>query len=149
MTSAELDNLVRIGKLKREPASARELEGLRNSALARLADSQKAYADKGEGAVAEKGDVITIDFKGTLNLSHLGNINLVVAGEYYGHLNTASPAHIQSLAVGGSVNAGSSISAQQIDDLHGRFVKPMGGGPSKARAAGGVALRTSAPSEVA
>lgn len=39
MTSAELDNLVRIGKLKREPASARELQGLRQSALARLADS--------------------------------------------------------------------------------------------------------------
>lgn len=41
MTSAELDNLVRIGKLKREPASARELQGLRNSALARLADSDR------------------------------------------------------------------------------------------------------------
>jgi hypothetical protein len=39
MTSAELENLVRIGKLKREPASARELEGLRQSALVRLADS--------------------------------------------------------------------------------------------------------------
>lgn len=39
MTSAELDNLVRIGKLKREPVSARELQGLRQSALARLADS--------------------------------------------------------------------------------------------------------------
>lgn len=39
MTSAELDNLVRIGKLKREPPSARELQGLRESALARLADS--------------------------------------------------------------------------------------------------------------
>lgn len=39
MTSAELDNLVRIGKLKREPSSARELRGLRDSAQSRLADA--------------------------------------------------------------------------------------------------------------
>lgn len=39
MTSAELDNLVRIGKLKREPASKRELQGLRDSARSRLADA--------------------------------------------------------------------------------------------------------------
>jgi trigger factor len=38
-----------------------------DEALNRLADSQKIYSDKGEGAVAEKGDVITIDFKGTMN----------------------------------------------------------------------------------
>ncbi len=38
--------------------------------------------------------------------------------------------------------------AEQIDDLHGRYVKPMTGGPSKARAAGGVTLRTS-PTAVA
>ncbi|QOW23659.1 hypothetical protein [Lysobacter sp. H23M47] len=40
MTSAELDNLVRIGKLKREPASKRELRGLQESALSRLADAE-------------------------------------------------------------------------------------------------------------
>jgi hypothetical protein len=57
------------------------------------------------------------DFNGTLNLSHLAGIDLNVAGEFYGHLNTASPAHINSLTVGGSVNVGSSISAQQIDNL--------------------------------
>lgn len=34
--------------------------------------------------------------------------------------------------------------AEQIDALHGRYVKPMTGAPSKARAAGGVALRTAA-----
>ena len=39
MTSAELDNLVRIGKLKREPPSARELKGLLDSARARLDDA--------------------------------------------------------------------------------------------------------------
>ncbi len=42
MSSAELDNLVRIGKLKREPASPRELQGLRESAVARLADASQA-----------------------------------------------------------------------------------------------------------
>ena len=40
-----------------------------------------------------------------------------MAGEFYGNLNTASPAHIQSLTVGGSVDTHSSISAQQIDSL--------------------------------
>lgn len=39
MTSAELDNLVRIGKLKPEPPSARELKGLLDSARARLDDA--------------------------------------------------------------------------------------------------------------
>lgn len=42
MTSAELDNLVRIGKLKREPPSAREQQGLLDSALARLTDAWQA-----------------------------------------------------------------------------------------------------------
>ena len=39
MPSTELDNLVRIGKLKVEPPSARELAGLLESARARLADA--------------------------------------------------------------------------------------------------------------
>jgi hypothetical protein len=39
MSSAELDNLVRIGKLKSEPPSPHELKGLRNSAVSRLADA--------------------------------------------------------------------------------------------------------------
>jgi hypothetical protein len=42
MTSAELDNLVRIGKLKREPPVARELQGLLASARERLADADNA-----------------------------------------------------------------------------------------------------------
>lgn len=37
----------------------------------------------------------------------------------------------------------------QIDALHGRYVKPMAAGPSKTRAAGGVALRTAAAGEAA
>jgi hypothetical protein len=39
MPSAELDNLVRIGRLKREPPSEREQKGLLESADARLADA--------------------------------------------------------------------------------------------------------------
>lgn len=38
MSSTELENLANIGKLKREPPSPSELQGLRKSALARLAD---------------------------------------------------------------------------------------------------------------
>lgn len=41
-TYIELDNLVKIGKLKREPASPRELQGLFDSALARLEDASRA-----------------------------------------------------------------------------------------------------------
>jgi hypothetical protein len=39
MSSPELENLARIGKLKREPPSPRELQGMLASALARLADA--------------------------------------------------------------------------------------------------------------
>ena len=39
---------------------------------------------------------------------------------------------------------GAEALAEQIEVLHGRYVKPMTGGPSKARATGGVALRTTA-----
>jgi hypothetical protein len=41
MTSPELENLVRAGKLKREAPSASEIEGLRRSGEARLADAPK------------------------------------------------------------------------------------------------------------
>jgi hypothetical protein len=41
MSSAELDNLVRTGKLKREPPSLKELTGLRKSAETRLTDAQR------------------------------------------------------------------------------------------------------------
>jgi len=41
MTSPELENLVRAGKLKREPPAVAELEGLRRSGEARLADAQR------------------------------------------------------------------------------------------------------------
>ncbi len=41
MSSAELENLARIGQLKREPPSARELAGLLASGERRLADAQR------------------------------------------------------------------------------------------------------------
>lgn len=39
MTSAELENLVRVGRLKHEPPSTREQQGLPDSARTRLADA--------------------------------------------------------------------------------------------------------------
>jgi hypothetical protein len=39
VTSTELENLVRIGSLKREPSSPQEIEGLRRSGEARLKDA--------------------------------------------------------------------------------------------------------------
>src|ERR1700724_628770 len=41
MTSPELENLVRTGKLRREPPAAGEIEGLRRSGEARLADAPR------------------------------------------------------------------------------------------------------------
>lgn len=41
MPSPELDNLVRIGKLKEEPPSRSELEGLIRSGEARLEDAAR------------------------------------------------------------------------------------------------------------
>ena len=41
MTSSELDNLVRIGKLKRQPPSDEEISGLLRSAEERLADAAR------------------------------------------------------------------------------------------------------------
>lgn len=42
MTSPELENLARIGQIKREPPNARELVGLRASGECRLADAGRA-----------------------------------------------------------------------------------------------------------
>jgi hypothetical protein len=42
VTSPELENLVAIGTLKREPCSAREFEGLVRSGAARLSDAANA-----------------------------------------------------------------------------------------------------------
>jgi hypothetical protein len=42
MTSDNLENLAKVGQLKREPGDAREFEGLLRSARARLADAHNA-----------------------------------------------------------------------------------------------------------
>ncbi len=42
MTSAELERLVKIGQLKREPPEASEIDGLRSSGEARLTDAENA-----------------------------------------------------------------------------------------------------------
>jgi hypothetical protein len=42
MTSTELENLVRVGKLKREPPAGEEIEGMLQSAEDRLADAKRA-----------------------------------------------------------------------------------------------------------
>ena len=59
--------LANLSSLKAERLVADVDDDAVEEALGRLADSQKVYADKGEGAVAEKGDVINIDFKGTID----------------------------------------------------------------------------------
>ena len=59
--------LANLSSLKAERLVADVDDEAVDEALGRLADSQKVYSDKGEGAVAEKGDVITIDFKGSID----------------------------------------------------------------------------------
>jgi len=59
--------LANLSSLKAERLVADVEDKAVDEALGRLADSQKVYTDKGEGAVAELGDVITIDFKGSID----------------------------------------------------------------------------------
>jgi trigger factor len=59
--------LANLSSLKAERLVADVDDEAVDEALGRLADSQKVYSDKGEGAVAEMGDVITIDFKGSID----------------------------------------------------------------------------------
>ena len=47
MSSAELENLAKIDKLKREPPSARELAGLLKSAQAQLRTIVEAFPPAG------------------------------------------------------------------------------------------------------
>ena len=56
--------LANLSALKAERLVADVTDDAVDEALQRLADSQKVYSDKGEGAIAEKGDAITIDFEG-------------------------------------------------------------------------------------
>jgi trigger factor len=59
--------LANLSELKAERLVADVSDEAVDEALKRLADSQKTYSDKGEGAVADKGDAITIDFEGKID----------------------------------------------------------------------------------
>jgi trigger factor len=59
--------LANLSSLKAERLVADVDDESVDEALGRLADSQKVYTDKGEDAVAETGDVITMDFKGSID----------------------------------------------------------------------------------
>jgi trigger factor len=58
--------LANLSELKAERLVADVSDEAVDEALKRLADSQKTYSDKGEGAIAEKGDAVTIDFEGKI-----------------------------------------------------------------------------------
>jgi trigger factor len=58
--------LANLSELKAERLVADVSDEAVDEALKRLADSQKTYSDKGEEAVAEKGDAVTIDFEGKI-----------------------------------------------------------------------------------
>ena len=60
-------NLANLSSLKAERLVADVDDEAVDEAVQRIADSQKVYTDKGDGAAAETGDVITIDFKGTMD----------------------------------------------------------------------------------
>ena len=56
-----------LSDLKAERLTAEVTDEDVDNAAKRLAEQQKVYSDKGEGAVAEKGDAITIDFEGKMD----------------------------------------------------------------------------------
>lgn len=58
--------LANLSELKAQRLVADVEDESVDEALKRIADSQKTYADKGEGAAAEKGDAVTIDFEGKI-----------------------------------------------------------------------------------
>jgi len=59
--------LANLSELKAERLVADVGDDAVDESLKRLADSQKTYSDKGEGAAAEKGDAVTIDFEGRID----------------------------------------------------------------------------------
>jgi trigger factor len=59
--------LANLSSLKAERLVADVADEAVEEGLKRLADDQKVYNDKGEGASAEMGDVATIDFDGKMN----------------------------------------------------------------------------------
>src|ERR1051326_7226615 len=59
--------LANLSELKAERLVSDVADEAVEESLKRLADSQKTYSDKGEGASAEKGDAVTIDFEGKID----------------------------------------------------------------------------------
>ena len=59
--------LANLSELKAQRLVADVEDESVDEALKRIADSQKSYSDKGEGAVAEKGDAVTINFEGRID----------------------------------------------------------------------------------
>jgi trigger factor len=58
--------LANLSTLKAERLVSDVEDSAVEEALKRLADAQKTYSDKGEGAKAESGDAVTIDFEGKI-----------------------------------------------------------------------------------
>jgi len=58
--------LANLSELKAERLVSDVADEAVDESLKRFADSQKTYSDKGEGAAAEKGDAVTIDFEGKI-----------------------------------------------------------------------------------
>ena len=58
--------LTNLSELKAERLTAEVADDAVEQSLKRLAESQRTYADKGEGATAESGDAVTIDFEGKI-----------------------------------------------------------------------------------
>ena len=58
--------LANLSELKAERLVSDVSDEAVDESLKRFSDSQKTYSDKGEGAAAEKGDAVTIDFEGKI-----------------------------------------------------------------------------------
>jgi len=60
-------SLANLSELKAERLVSEVNDESVEDSLKRIADSQKVYADKGEGAAAEMGDALTVDFDGKVD----------------------------------------------------------------------------------
>jgi trigger factor len=60
-------SLANLSELKAERLVSEVDDEAVEEALKRIADSQKVYTDKGEGAKAEMGDALTVDFEGKVD----------------------------------------------------------------------------------
>ncbi len=60
-------DLADLGSVEAERLVAEVSDEELDEALQRLADSQRVFEDKGDGAIAEKGDSVSIDFEGKID----------------------------------------------------------------------------------